>query len=297
MTRNQRRKKIAKFREKKNRRGFSFKKLLFLLFVIFGITFYVWATSRAFAKNSKLTVVVGGGEQVTISTFDRERGTISNLTIPESTQVSVSRQLGSWPAESVWRLGQNEGLNGTLLAETILKNFKIPVVAWADGNYLKFAWSKTNLGVGDRLRLAIFSWGVAPSRKTNIDLGTFGILKKTRLVGGEEGFLVNDNIPESLYYLFADPKINSANLRIEVQNKAINRNGAEVVTGVLEVLGGKVAAISNKESKEFLCEVSGRDKQIVSKIASIFGCETTTFDKSENFDLTIIIGEEFAKRY
>src|SRR3989344_673748 len=281
MTPQRRRKKIRSYKEKKRNPGFPLKKVLFPLAFLAVIFLYLWGTSRIFAGNSKITVAVNGREQVYISTFDRESGSVSNLILPPNTQLNVSRQLGTWKAESVWRLGENEKLEGVLLSETILKNFKIPVNAWAEfpfyatsegkltGIFKAFLPYKTNLGMGDRIRLALFSLGVPPAKRINIDLKTQNFLKKTKLIGGEEGFIISENFPQSLYYLFSDTKVNSANLRIEIQNHSGVGRGADLVAAVLEVLGGKAAAITRLSSEDFFCEVSGDDKEIVRKIAQI----------------------------
>src|SRR3989344_9237051 len=274
------------------------KKKFFLPVLGFvGLAVYLWATSRIFAANPKLTVVVNSKDKVIISTFDREGGSIYNLLIPANTQVNVSRELGTWRAESIWELGENEGLGGVLLTETILKNFKVPTFTWADENYLKFSYSKTNLGVGDRLRLALFSLGVSPAKRINIDLADLAFLKKTKLVGGEEGYVLSANLPQSLYFLFSDPLINGSNLRIEIQNNTQRGSGADLVASTLEVLGGKASAITKATPEDFFCEVAGEEKEVVRKIARIFGCKIGGKKEADNFDITIKIGEEFAKRY
>lgn len=297
MTSARRRKKIAALKKSKTKKGFSFRKLLIPLVIVLVGWVFIWATSRTFAKNSKVTVVEGRASQVYVSTFDRGGGRITNLLLPRNTQVNVARQLGTWPIISIWRLGENEKLGGTLLAETIIKNFKIPVTAWADERYLALSRAKTNLGVGDRLRLALFSLTVSPSRRSNIDLSETGFLRKTKLVGGEEGYLISEKLPQSLYYIFSDDEINSANLRIEIQNFSERKGGSETLVAVLEVMGAKTSAITKKESKDFLCEVAGRDRKIAEKIAKIFGCRLYSRTDGDNFDLTIKVGEEFAKRY
>lgn len=309
MTPNQRRKKLAAFKNKKKKTPFSLGKVISLLLIFFVVFGYIYFTSKVYALSSRTTVVVNKNDGVLITTFDKEEGSITNLVLPPETQVNVSRQLGTWKASSIFKLGENEKLSGTLLAETIMKNFKIPVYGWADAGFAAISEGgffsslrgvlgyKTNLGVGDRLRLAIFSSGVNPTKRLTIDLSGTGFLRKTKLVGGEDGYLILGNLPQSLSSIFTDRKINNLAPTILVENFQTRTGAVDVVAGTLEVLGGKVTSIVPKEKKDFYCEVAGADKYTVQIVSHIFSCAKTKETKKSNFDLTVRIGEEFGKRF
>lgn len=270
---------------------------------------YIFLTSSFFGKSSKLTVVVNKKDSVLISTFDKEEGSITNLLIPGETQVNVSRQLGTWKAASVWKLGENEKLSGVLLTETVIKNFKIPVAAWADSPFSGISEGKltsifraifgykTNLGGGDRIRLGLFALGVPPTKTINIDLSSQNFLRKTRLVGGEEGYIISSNLPESLNSIFSDARINSLKPRILIEDYQSRGEAVSILAQTLGVFGGKVTSIAKKGSKEFFCEVSGEDKYTVNTVAQVFGCTKQVAVQETNFDLTVKIGEDFGKRY
>lgn len=309
MTPSQRRKKLATFRAKKAKKGFSWPKIIVLLLTLFAFFGYILLTSRFFNKNSKLSVVINKGDQIIVSTFDKKEGSITNIIIPGETQVSVSRQLGTWKIGSVWKLGENEKLSGTLLAETVIKNFRVPVGVWADGPFYGISEGellpvfralfgyKTNLGVGDRVRLGLFSLGVPPIQIVNIDLSSQNFLKETKLVGGEMGYVISSGLPESLSSIFSDTQINSLKPRILIEDYQTKREAVDTLVETLEVLGGKVTSITSKGAKEFYCEVSGVDKYTIEKVASIFGCVEQGQTADNNFDLTIKVGEEFGKRF
>ncbi|MBI4157390.1 hypothetical protein HY502_00905 [Candidatus Woesebacteria bacterium] len=305
----QRRKKLAAFKKGRDEKGFLWSKIVsVILFFLFTFV-YILATSNFFGKGGILTVVVNRRDSLLISTFDKESGLITNLVVPGETQLNVSRQLGTWKAGSLWKLGENEKLSGVLLTETIIKNFKIPVVAWADEPFSKISEGevmsmpkaifgyKTNLGVGDRIRLAFFSLGVPPIKRVSINLSEGSSLKKTKLIGGEEGYLVSDNLPESLNSIFSDTKINSLKPRILIEDYQVKSGSVDILVLTLEVMGGKVTSIAKKEAKEFYCEVSGVHKYTVKKVAQVFGCAKGAEAQISNFDLTLKVGSDFGERF
>lgn len=71
---------------------------------------------------------------------------------------------------------------------------------------------------------------------------------------------------------------------------------AEIVGGVVEVIGAKVASITRSEEEKMDCEVSGKDEVLMTKIVSIFSCRKVKMQE-DNFDVVIKLGSEFAKRF
>ena len=188
-----RRKKLIRLKEKKRKNKFPLWKLATSFLLAISAIIYLWVTSGFFRSSTKPTFVVNDENGAIVSVFDKQQGTITDIVIPGNTQVNVSRQLGTWKLASVWKLGENEKLEGVLLTETIIKNFKIPVNAWRD--HLS---GRTNLGVGDRLLFWFFSLGASSGDKREIDLANQNFLKKTRLWSREEGYLVSDSPPPYL---------------------------------------------------------------------------------------------------
>ncbi len=306
----QRRKKRAKQKARRNGKN-SYRKLLFILLVPLLIFLLVTFQTRFWKSSAKTCLVISkeSGE-VVISVFDPGLEKITNIIIPKNTEVDVARQLGRWKLGSVRELGENEDLEGKLLAETIVKHFKLPVAAWADGPALGFAEGdilgivkasllpyKTNLGIGDKLKLGLFSIRIKNLKRENIDFSEDNILKKVTLIGGEEGYILAGRLPNYIVALFSNPNISSEGATVVILDVTGKANVAEEVGEVVEVMGVKLANIKKEEAVDFDCEVKGKNKELLEGISQVFFCKKLKALPEGNFDLEIKIGREFARRY
>lgn len=231
------------------------------------------------------------------------------LTIPAETQVNVAGNLGQMRIKNVWQLGINEKLEGDLLSQTVTKNFLAPVFLWSDRDIesletlnipgiLKFIAfpSKTNIPVGDRVSLALFSLRIKNINSTTIDLGKSQYLKKTKLPDGEAGYIMNGPVSGRLTVNFSDSDFSTDNVRVDIQDATGVPGSANIVGQVVEVMGGKVVSINRiEEDTDLDCVVLGINPKVVKKTSRLFGCKISK-DKSV-FDLEIRLGVKFAKRY
>ena len=306
----QRRKKRAKQKAKRNGKN-SYKKLLFIFLVPLLVFLLITLQTRFWKSSEKTFLAISkeGGE-VAISVFDPELEKITNIIIPKNTEVDVARQLGRWKLGSVRELGENEDLEGMLLAETIVKHFKLPVAAWADSPALGFAEGdilgivkasllpyKTNLGIGDKLKLGLFSIRIKNLKRENIDFSEGNILKKVTLIGGEEGYVLAGRLPNYIVALFSNPDISSEGATVIILDATGKANVAEEVGEVIEVMGVKIANIKKEEVADFDCEVKGKDKELLEEITQVFSCKKLKVMPEGNFDLEIKIGKDFTRRY
>lgn len=306
----QRRKKRAKQKAWRNGRN-SYKKLLFILLVPL-FTFLLITFHTKFWKSSGKTFLAISKEngEIVVSVFDPELEKITNIIIPKNTEVDVARQLGRWKLGSVRELGENEDLEGKLLAETIVKHFKLPVAAWADAPALGFAEGdvlgvvkaslfpyKTNLGIGDKIKLGIFSIRIKNLKRENINFSEGNILKKVTLIGGEEGYVLAGRLPNYIVALFSNLSISSEGSIVVILDATGKANVAEEVGEVIEVMGVKLANIKKEEAADFDCEVKGKEKELLEEIAQVFSCKKLKTAPEGNFDLEIKIGKDFTRRF
>lgn len=304
-----RRKRLNRFKTRKT--GFRFIKYLFVVILI-GVLAIVVALQTKYwdARNKLSTVISAESGDVVISTFDPEGESITNVLIPANTQLDVARGLGSFRVKSIWQLGINEKLGGKLLSETIVKNFHFPVYTWGDNNIKGLAESeflsifravffpaKTNLKIGDRIKIAFFSLGVKASKRVNIDLREGQYLKKTQLVDGEEGYLVSVAGLSKLFPTFSENGISQQNLRINIKDETGQREVAEQVGETLEVLGVKVASLERKGVEDLDCSFRTKNEDLAKKVSFIFSCKREKIAPEGNFDLELNLGSQFAKRY
>ena len=304
---------LAQRRVPKSRRKRSFFKLFW---VVLGVSLVFVASlflrRGLWSGESRLSLVIAGNRgDVTLAVFDPESGTITTIDIPGETEVNVARQLGTWRLASVLKLGENEGFGGRLLSETITKSLKLPVEAWASSDARGFIESdlrgmlkamfsiyKTNLTLGDRINLGLFALRAKKTNRATLDLVSSGNLVRAKLADGTFGYkLRDDTFSSRVLSVFADNVISKSNLTVAIEDKTGRPGTAARVGEIIEVLGGKVVAIKTAGKDNFDCEITGKDKDSIDKIAATFSCAKKRVSSEINFDLEIKIGESFAKRF
>lgn len=296
-------------RKRKKSRHQPAKSLLFLLASVAVLLIFFFFRTKYWGLGSKFSIAIKTkNDDVILAVFDKELEEVTRIIIPGSTQVEVSRQLGTWKIGAVWQLGENESLGGLLLAETITKHFKLPVVIWADypaeGFLQSSPWAfikavvfpyKTNMLVGDKINLGLFSARVKKFKRISVNLSKTPYLKKTTLIDGNEGYLLAGELPLNLIALFSDKEVVRSGLRVVISDLTGKYGLAEQIGEIIEVLGAKVVAIRKGNSSDFDCEIIGSEEQIVKKFAVLFSCQENI--KADSFDLEVRLGENFAKRF
>ncbi len=259
---------------------------------------------------SKLSVVINSGNEVRISVFDPDIEEITTIIIPGDTQVNVSRQLGTWKIKSVWQLGENEGVGGVLLAETVTRYLKFPTMAWADKSAASFSEGnftstlkaviipyKTNLTIADRVKIALFTLGVNNTKRVEVELERSGYLRETTLADGTKGYVITDTIPQRLAAIFSDSEISRQRSKVQILNASGNSILTKEVGEVIEVLGAKVTSITKENLAQTDCQITGKSKEINQKLGRLFNCEVLDKVSEGGFDIEIRMGTAFLKRY
>jgi hypothetical protein len=277
-----------------------------LIILIFFLTF----KTKFWDGKSKVAVVVNAREDISVLVFDPKIDQIVDIRIPNSTEVEVARQLGVWKIGSVWELGFNEGLQGRLLAETVTKNFMIPVFGWADakardfvsGNIKKvisatFAPYKTNIPLSDKIRLGLFSIRVKEFKRVKIYLKDTLFLEKAYLLDGEVGYKITGRMPENLLVVSSDNTLSEKNPKILIVDSTNKRGVAEQLGKIIESTGVKIASVMKEERNDSDCVILTNDTKMVQRLALVFSCSTEKKRPQGNFDIEFRIGQEFAERF
>lgn len=283
-----------------------------IIFLLVSVSLiYIFLTTKHWDGKTKLSMVINNGERgVSLVTYDPQLDEIVNMVVPASTQINLSRQLGTWKIESVWQLGINEGFAGQLLSESITRHFNFPVYIWADSQasgfletnpmgLIKAAVSpyETNLKLGDRIRLAWFALGVKNSKRLTINLEETVFLSEIELVGGERGYVKTGRLPQRLAVIFSDPTISKKNLKVVIHDATGKVGLAQDVGELIETVGLKIASVVKQERDDFDCEIYSEDSEVVEKLSKILLCQSLDEPYEGNFDVEIRIGEKFAERY
>lgn len=285
-----------------------FIKLFFILGLLSVLLYFY---SEFWNGKDKLSVAIrrSSGE-ILISTFDPNVSEITNVIIPADTQIQLSRQLGIIKAKNIWQLGINEKLGGKLLTESLTNHLKLPVFVFADSNAEGLATNnvlslikavitpyKTNLKIGDRIRLALFSIGIQNSKRVNIELDQTSYLKKSELIGGEEGFIVTGVYPRGLLVIFSDSQISNEGTTVIINDSTKVAGIAQNLGEVIEVLGAKVASIEKLKEEDIYCSVSSKNTDVGRKLASYFSCDISEKSPPGSFDVEFNIGKDFADKF
>lgn len=252
---------------------------LFLLGYLFiRVNTHFWNGNDKIAK-----VVEKNNGDTEVVLIDPKFGEIIIFTIPGDTEVSVAKNYGVMRLKNVWQLGVNEGLGGSLVSQTVSQNFLFPLVLWENVE------RKTNIPLGDRLFLRFFELKTKNLEKTEIDLAKSQFLRKGKLSDGEMGFKLNGKISERLTAYFNDPEFQ--NKKIYIKDATGKFGITENMGRILEVFGGKIVAIEKLPQEKLRCEVWGKNKKMVFKVAMLFSCKSQ--GEESNFDLEIRVGSEF----
>ncbi len=301
MKRSARRLRANHTKNKVRKFGILFKVLLPLAILIFAVVFFKIDSKYWNGKDKVAFVSPDSKGDVEITVLDPKLGEETVFVIPGETQVDVARGYGILRIKNVWQLGINENLNGSLLSQTVTQNFLFPNILWSQtglGQPTKFVFSpgKTNISFSDRLLMTFFALKVKSIDKTVIDLGKNQFLKKQNLTDGQSGYVIGGPISGRLTVFFSDNSFADKNTRFSLTDATGRPGVADSVGEILEVMGGKVAAIDRQKTDDSLdCTVFGQNADAVKKIAVLFSCRKVS-DKSD-FDAEMRMGSKFAKRY
>jgi hypothetical protein len=305
--------------QQKNRRKVSFnfgfinKKVAVSLVVSFCIVIIVLAVfaignKKFWDGTNKLAIAVHDTDGASVLLFDPQYEEVVRIHIPEHTEVDVAYGLGVWKIETLWQLGKQQGLGGKVLSDTMTKYFKFPTAAWADTAALGLASGdisdhykaifgiySSNLSLGDRIALSWFSFNIPNAKHIDIDLSETSYLSETTLSDGSHGYIKVEPAPAKIMSLFADPTLSRTSHAISIQDATGQGKVSKNVGQVVEVLGAKVASITDHEEEDVDCIVKGKSNELVIKIMTLFNC--TRKDEETNFDVEMLLGSQFAKRF
>jgi len=282
--------------------------LVFLLLVLVFILFFLKKNRRA---EDKILLVVQGKDVVRIVDFDFTSSEIVVVDIPDSLEVEASHNLGNWELSSIWNLGENEKIGGgKLLVETLRNNLFAPVYYFSsekgeslvEGSVFSslafpFLESKSNLGLINKIKLAIFSARFKDSKLTKIDLSSTSFLEKTRLKSGKDGYRVKGELPQELIWVFAHPLFLENNVFVSL----INETGSSLIVGkisrILETMGAKLGSVYNQNESSEDCEIAALNQDLLSDLSLVFSCREVKDEKLERNEIVLKIGKKFKERF
>jgi len=283
--------------------------IILLSLLIIGI-YYILRTNKWNGNNKLSLVVRNNDDSLSVLVFDPEIEEIYKLNIPGNTEIEVAGNLGLWKIKSLWKLSSQEGLDGELVVRSITLGMNLPVYNWADTPALGlvepglksffnsvFALYETDLTLGDRLRLFVFSTKIENSKRVEINLDTTSFLEKEILADGEEGYRVSKTSPQNILAIFSEPELSGGVSLVSVINSSGSGRLARDVGEVIEVLGGKISSIDNRDVYDGVCILKTKREATLKIMLKIFECEKYLVQKDQSFDVEIVLGKKFALEY
>jgi hypothetical protein len=298
---------------RKAKKFFRRKVLKYLiLLTIFALMVFLIGLFRCrnWDGNNKLNVVIGGSGDVNIINLNPKDGEMTKIIIPGNTEFELSRGLGKMRAKNVWQLGFNEGLRGDLLSETVTKNLKISTYSWTckegdalwGGNMkslpkLLFGNCDTNLSFGDRFKIALFALRVNDYKKVEVNLLDSQLLVKTKLNDGEEGYELSNRIPRQISILASDERLSGKNLKFKIIDSVKEKGISEELGKIVESLGAKITIIEESDDKDVDCVLYTDIKDVGEFLKNTFSCKVEKKARNSNYDIELLIGSKFSKRF
>lgn len=278
--------------------------LLGLIIVLLIALIYIFFGPHIWDAKSRLSIALAKKNgDVAVITLDPSSSSITTIDIPGTTQVTASRNLGTWKLASIQKLGVNEKMDGgNFLASTITKSFRFPIEAWGDENIQSLSFfsllkeKNTNLYLKDKIAIALFSFGIKSASRVDISLASSGYIFETKLPDGSEGFEISQNIPVKVASVFTDALISKRGVNVVIVDKMQSDSTSALVGEIIEVLGAKISSIEKSDVAPTDCIVVGKDP-IVAKLANLFKCKIEVKKLDSNVEAEITLGQNFKKRF
>lgn len=299
-----------KNKKKLNYRSGIFKFFLFVFLILGVYIFYQLFTREGeWDGKSKLNLVINGDDSIIVSTLDPQKQELVKVVIPAETEVEVARDLGKWKIGSVWKLGENEGVGGKLLAETVTRHFHLPVYLYADkdaegllntgyvtGFRAVLYPMESNLSKKDLFKIARFIGSVNNADRKTIELKDTSSIREVELKGGGVGYQKVRDLAPHIIAPFSNEDIANRITTVKIINNSSNRIVATELGGVIEATGAKVAQIVNSDEKQGDCYVKSENSSLVNYYSNLFSCGED-LSGGESFDVVITLNSDFIQRY
>lgn len=288
----------------------------FLLFAtgLFGKVYSAWK-NRIWDTNTRFTVVVAQKDP-TLYSYNPSFSELTVVSIPGNTQLDAAGGYGSWLAGSLWSLGVQEKRRD-LLSSSLEKNLGVPIdgflgpggeeffknTVWPV-NFFRVFWGDvtSNLTFFDRVRLVFGSARTSTTSRRTLDLEGQGVITKTVLADGQEGFIVLPERSRVVFEAFRDEGVLNEGKTLIVVNGTDKKGLASDVVRIASTLGARVVGTQTRiEQKIENCLIKTRpeDKNSLSvkRLTRVFDCEQEIEEIGGQADIEIILGEGFAKRF
>lgn len=234
------------------------------IFLVLSVLVFVFWKTVNLDKFTYVNKTKDGSAQVIV--FDSKKDTVFRYLIPSDTELESARGYGYYKMSSLWTLSERDG-NGDFIAETISKNYSIPVYLWKNGR-------GGNLNLFQNIKSVLIEKNKSAE---DIKISTL-------------------KLPNSVLIQFLNDDFTSKIPTIDIEDLTGNISSVDKVSKIIEIMGGKITSNSQGYDEELDCEVGGKDTKMVKEISNIFDCEIKN-SMSVQTDLKIRLGAKFSERF
>jgi len=295
---------------------------LFLLAIFGGKIF----SQKVWDGRNKINIVFIG-QKVFIFSLDPQEKKAIILSLPPKTFIETIRGYGDYPLESIYKLGEQEGLDGgEFFASSLQENLRVPIDGYvlisdfketnltskprefilACFKDLFFGRNKTNLKRGDLAFLWLKLIKVRQNKISIGDLEKLDIAEKVILPDGTGGFKINSQkFKKVALEFFKDLQIRQENLEIAVLNSTSYSGLATRMADLIENIGGRVVEVGEIKNSKFQipnskCELKSKKglkkSYTLRKLEKVFGCQWQEEEAGVyRGDLVLIVAEGYWK--
>lgn len=286
-----------------------FKILFVILIFTFGILF-IYTRKKSFEKSLSVLTVLGNGD-LGILVYNQNEKNVTLFVIDKNTQLNLSRNLGIIRAKGIWQLSKNEGLDETLLLETVVKNFKLPIYSWSDehvlnlidGNIMKAMRAlllpfDSNLTLTQKIKLFQIGLLLPASKNNTVYLKDTSYLVESTLNDGDQGYTVSEHVPNSIGILFINPEFSKKPANLMIINNSRNYGVENQLAEIFEVYGTKLVSVSRGSGGHVDdCVFYVNKRADYEPFIDVFGCTIKSNEAYNSIDLVMEIGDKFTERF
>lgn len=244
----------------------------------------VWAAFPA----ERMTLVTSV-DPLEISSWDTKRQLLTVFSIPSDVFIEGIFGVGALPVVSLQRLETMDTTKKGLLALSLSEAFATPILAGDMPPLLRLRWAFT-------LRT------IRPDAVKRIDLASLGVYRSETLPDGSSIRVFDENrFDVGVGTALEVDSIRREGLRVRVVNMTIRSGLGNRAARTLSHAGMVVIAVESEPSIQQSCLIHTKKELQDSKTATFikraFHCSVTPADWDERADVTVRLGEDYAKGF
>lgn len=287
--------------------------LIFFLIILAAIGYVAWRmlpifSSSTMGKFDRYNLVVGQDEANLVSVDLLAKSAVIVRLPSDLFMTEVAHGYGQYKIGSVFAAGQMDGRGGQTLTATVQEYLGVPIEGYViaqsffdpKGYFLSPNFllnSNSNISILDKLKLALIWYGVRFDKINTFDLAKYD----STLVladGSKASVLDKMEVDSVLNGVFAEDKIQTENLRVEVFNSTKTAGLGARAVRLLSNIGMSVINVDSVVDPITTCQIQA-DKEVltsvtVARIADIYNCKISPKSDPGRAAVSVILGSDYA---